>query len=67
VGNFMTFKILTDNTKKIFHCSDIHSACDPSSWNLWMDTIKPPPSPRSSSLSAALLPLHLMGRTLQIL
>ncbi len=34
IGNFMTFKILTDNTKKIIHCSNIHSACDLSSQNL---------------------------------
>jgi hypothetical protein len=34
IGNFMTFKILTDDTKKFIHCSNIHSACDPSSWNL---------------------------------
>ncbi len=39
----MTFKIHTDDIKKIIHCSNIHSACDPSSWNLWMDPINPEP------------------------
>ncbi len=38
IHNLMTFKILTDDTKKIIHHSNIHSACDPSSQNLWMDT-----------------------------
>jgi hypothetical protein len=36
MGNFMT-KMLTDDMKKIIHCSNIHSACDPSGQNLQMD------------------------------
>jgi hypothetical protein len=45
--SFMTFKILSDDMKNIIHCSNIHSACDPSSWNLQMDPIndEPPPPP----------------------
>jgi hypothetical protein len=31
IGYFMTFKIFTDDMKKIIHCSNIRSACDPSS------------------------------------
>jgi hypothetical protein len=50
IGNFMTFKILTDNMKKIIHDSNIHSACDLSSWNLWMDPFNDEPHGPSASL-----------------
>ncbi len=39
VSNFMTFKIITNDIENIIHCSNIHSACDSSSWNLCMDPI----------------------------
>jgi hypothetical protein len=58
IGNFMTFKILTDNTKKIIHCSKIYSACDLSSWNLWGWTPLMMNPLRLSSPSTVLPPLH---------
>jgi hypothetical protein len=53
----MTFKILTDDMKKIIHHSNMHSACDPCSSNQWMDPIndEPPQVIKSfHSLSASL-------------
>ncbi len=43
IGNFMTFKICTDDTKKIIHHSNICSACDPASQNVQMDPINNEP------------------------
>ena len=37
VGNALTFKILTDDTNKIIHCSAVRSAEDPTSINLCSD------------------------------
>jgi hypothetical protein len=44
VGHFMTYKILTDDTRRIIHCSNIHSAADPNARNLCLDPLndKPP-------------------------
>jgi hypothetical protein len=69
IGNFMTFKILTDDMKKIIRCSNIHSACDLSSQNLQIVTQMDHMMNllRLSSPSTVLLPLCLMGRTLWIL
>jgi hypothetical protein len=39
VGHAMTFKILTDDTKRIIHRSNIRSALDPHSRNLRMDLL----------------------------
>jgi hypothetical protein len=39
VGHTMTFKILTDDTKKIIYHLNICSAVDPSSWNLHIDLL----------------------------
>jgi hypothetical protein len=39
VGRFMTFKILTDNTKKIFFRSNVRSALDPKARHLRLDPI----------------------------
>jgi hypothetical protein len=54
VGNFMTFKILTDDTHKIIYCSNLCSAHDPNAWNLRIDQLnttsprgKPPECPNS--------------------
>jgi hypothetical protein len=57
ICNLMTLKILTDDMQKIIHHSNICSACDPSSQNLWMDPIndEPPQVIKSfCSLSASL-------------
>jgi hypothetical protein len=44
VGHFMTYKILTDNTHRIIHRSNIRSVADPNSRNLRLDprNDKPP-------------------------
>jgi hypothetical protein len=39
VGHFMTFKILTEDTKKIIFRSNVRSALDPTAKNLRLDTI----------------------------
>ena len=39
VGHTMTFKILTDDTRKIIYHSNIRSALDPNSQNLRMDLL----------------------------
>ena len=39
VGNFMTFKVLTDDTLKVIHWLNIHSACDPTAKNLCLDPL----------------------------
>ena len=39
VGNYMTFLILTDDTQKIIHRSNIRTATDPTSKNLRMDPL----------------------------
>jgi hypothetical protein len=44
VGHFMTYKILTDDTRRIIHHSNIHSMADPNARNLHLDLLndKPP-------------------------
>jgi hypothetical protein len=44
VGHFMTYKILTEDTHRIIHHSNIHSAADPNARNLCLDLLndKPP-------------------------
>ena len=37
VGNFMTFKVLMDDTLKVIHCSNIHSARDPNSMKMHLE------------------------------
>jgi hypothetical protein len=39
VGNFITFKILTDDTHKIIYCSNLCSARDPNARNLRIDPL----------------------------
>jgi hypothetical protein len=39
VGNFMTFKILTDDTHKIIYRSNLRSARDPNAQNLCIDPL----------------------------
>jgi hypothetical protein len=43
MGNFMTFKILTDDTHKVISCSNLHSACDPNERNLSIDPLNTDP------------------------
>jgi hypothetical protein len=45
----MTYKILTDDTRRIIHCSNIHSAADPNARNQRLDLLndKPPEVIRS--------------------
>jgi hypothetical protein len=44
VGNLMTFKVLTNDTHKIIHCSNLCLAHDPTAQNLCIDLLndKPP-------------------------
>jgi hypothetical protein len=39
----MTYKILMDNTRQIIHRSNICSAADPNSRNLWLDLLNDEP------------------------
>ena len=39
VGNFMTFKVLTNDTLKVIHWSNIHSVHDPTAKNLCLDSL----------------------------
>ena len=43
VGHFMTYKILTDDTRRIIHRSNIRSASDPHSRNLRLDLLNDEP------------------------
>ena len=43
VGHFMTSKILTDDTHRIIHRSNIRSAADPNSRNLRLDLLNDEP------------------------
>jgi hypothetical protein len=43
VGHFMTYKILTDNTRRIIHRSNIRSAADPNARNLHLDLLNDEP------------------------
>jgi hypothetical protein len=43
VGHFMTYKILTDDTRRIIHCSNIRSAADPTARNLRLDPLNDEP------------------------
>ena len=39
VGNFMTFKVLTDDILKVIHCLNIHLVHDPDSKNMCLDPL----------------------------
>jgi hypothetical protein len=43
VGNFMTFKILTDDTHKVIYHSNLRSARDPTAQNLLIDLLNTGP------------------------
>jgi hypothetical protein len=43
VGHFMTYKILTDDTRQIIHRSNIRSAADPNARNLCLDLLNDEP------------------------
>jgi hypothetical protein len=43
VGHFMTYKILTDDTRQIIHRSNIRSAADPNARNLCLDPLNDEP------------------------
>ena len=43
VGNFMTFKVLTDDTLKVIHCSNIHLAHGAESKNMHLDPLNEEP------------------------
>jgi hypothetical protein len=43
VGHFMTYKILTDDTHRIIHRSNIHSVADPNARNLCLDPLNDEP------------------------
>jgi hypothetical protein len=53
VGHFMTYKILTDHTRRIIHCSNIHSAADPTARNLRLDPLNDEPPEVIRSLCKA--------------
>jgi hypothetical protein len=43
VGNFMTFKILTNDTHKVIYHSNLHLARDPNARNLGIDLLNTNP------------------------
>jgi hypothetical protein len=43
VGHFMTYKILTDDTRRIIHRSNIRSDADPNARNLHIDLLNDEP------------------------
>jgi hypothetical protein len=43
VGHFMTYKILTDDTRRIIHRSNIHLVADPNARNLHLDPLNDEP------------------------
>jgi hypothetical protein len=49
----MTYKILTDNTRRIIHCSNIHSVADPNARNLRLDPLNDEPPEVIRSLQKA--------------
>jgi hypothetical protein len=53
VGHFMTYKILTDDTHQIIHCSNIHLAADPNVRNLCLDPLNDEPPEIIRSLRKA--------------
>jgi hypothetical protein len=53
VGHFMTYKILTDNTHRIIHRSNICSVADPNSRNLRLDPLNDEPPEVIRSLRKA--------------
>jgi hypothetical protein len=61
VGNFITFKILTDDTHKVIYHSNLCSARDPTAQNLLIDLLNTGP-PRSSTPYERLLLHWIMGR-----
>jgi hypothetical protein len=57
VGNFMMFKILTDDTHKVIYHSNLHLARDPNAQNLRIDSLN------TNSPEVIHLLLHwIMGR-----
>jgi hypothetical protein len=53
VGHFMTYKILTDNTRRIIHRSNIRLAADPNARNLRLDPLNDEPPEIIQSLRKA--------------
>jgi hypothetical protein len=53
VGHFMTYKILTDDTHRIIHRSNIRSAADPNARNLRLDPLNDEPPEVIRSLRKA--------------
>jgi hypothetical protein len=53
VGHFMTYKILTDDTRRIIHCSNICSTADPNARNLRHDPLNDEPPEVIQSLCKA--------------
>jgi hypothetical protein len=53
VGHFMTYKILTDDTRQIIHRSNIRSAADPNARNLCLDPLNDAPPEVIQSLCKA--------------
>jgi hypothetical protein len=53
VGNFMTFKILTDDTHKVIYCSNLYLARDPNAQNLCIDLLNTDPPKVIRSLQKA--------------
>jgi hypothetical protein len=53
VGHFMTYKILTDDTRRIIHRSNIRSAADPNVRNLRLDLLNDEPPEVIRSLRKA--------------
>jgi hypothetical protein len=53
VGHFMTYKILTDDTRQIIHRSNIRSAADPNTRNLCLDPLNEEPPEVIRSLCKA--------------
>jgi hypothetical protein len=52
-SHFMTYKILTDDTRRIIHRSNIHSAADPNARNLRLDPLNDEPPEVIQSLCKA--------------
>jgi hypothetical protein len=73
VGHFMTYKILTDDTRQIIHRSNIRSAADPNTRNLCLDPLNEEPpevirslckaSPSTGDDTVIVNPQELLGCT----
>jgi hypothetical protein len=53
IGHFMTYKILTDDTRRIIHRSNIRSAADPNARSLHLDPLNDEPPEVIRSLRKA--------------